>query len=198
MKNNTQLKLALTGLAKLQIALNKKGGPGNDSRLFEIILATQDGILKSFGLPSTTLNEKLLWFNYLPTEGQIDERIEQLHKTASEYLLSRPMPELDILKGAQEDAADPFVILPELKIPTHSYTNFIFNKMLLKKKDTLENIWSELQFVNHPDILDVIGRIGMAEFENEAEVVGILKDSGVKYLDQYLMDSSGLFSDDDY
>ena len=92
MKNNTQLKLALSGLAKLQIALNKKGGPENDSRLFEIILATQDGILKSFGLPSTTINEKLLWFNYLPTEGQIDERIEQLHKTACEYLVSLPLP----------------------------------------------------------------------------------------------------------
>ncbi len=88
MNQNETLKNALTELANLQIVLDKKGGPSEDGQLFEQILAKQDRILKAFGLPISPNNEKLLWFDNLPTNFEIENRIKQLHKTATDYLLS--------------------------------------------------------------------------------------------------------------
>ena len=192
------LQPALTGLSKLQIALDKKGGPSEDGQLFEQILELQDGILKSFGLPVTSANQKLLYFKTLPTDTEVNERIKLLHKTATEYLLSNAKPELKILKDAQEAKQDPFIVLPELKITTHTYTNFIYEEILLKRKDNLENILNELKFVNHPDILDVLGRLGFGTLENEQDVISILKAVGVKYIDQFIIHNSNLLSDDEY
>lgn len=198
MNKHNFLQPALTGLSKLQIALDKKGGPSEDGQLFEQILELQDGILKSFGLPKTPDNEKLLHFKTLLTDTEVNERIKLLHKTATEYLLSNAKPELKTLKDAQETKQDTFMVLPELKITTHSYTNFVYEKILLKRKDNLENILHELKFVNHPDILDALGPLGQGTLENEPAVVSILKAVGVKYIDQFIMHNSNLLSDDDY
>jgi len=161
-------------------------------------LELQDGILKSFGLPATPDNEKLLYFKTLPTDTEVYERIKLLHQTATKYLLSNAKPELQTLRDAQELKQNAFVILPELKISTHTYTIFVYEKILLKGKDKPENILHELKFVNHPDILDALGRLGLGTLENEPTIVSILKAVGVKYIDQFIMHNSNLFSDDDY
>ena len=139
-------------LTKLQISLEKKGGPSEDGELFDEILSIQGEILKSFGLPTSSENEKLLWFSRLPTGLEVENRIKLLHNTATEYLLSNARPDLQVLRDAQELEQDPYIVLPELKICTHIYTLFVYNKMLLKKKDTVENILHELKFVNHPEV----------------------------------------------
>lgn len=190
MKNHHFLKPALTGLAKLQIILNKKGGPSADGQLFDQILVLQEGILKSFGLPPNPNNEELLWFNNLPTDSEVENRIKQLHKTATDYLLSNAQPELQILRNAQEQGQDPFLILPELKITTHSYTLFVYNKILLKKMDTIENILHDLKFVNRPNVLDAIGNLEQDNIENAEEVFEFLKDNGVKYIEQFMISNS--------
>ena len=186
MKNHYFLKPALTGLAKFQIALEKKGGASEDGNLFEEIIAIQAGILKSFGLPANPDNEKLLWFSSLPTDLEVWNIIAQLHKTATDYLLSNAKPELHILKDAQEHNLDPFYVLPELKITTHSYPLFVYSKILLERKDTVENILHELKFVNRPELLSVIGNLEQENVENAAEMVQLLKENGVKYLDDFL------------
>jgi len=193
------LKPALTGLAKLQIALNKKGGPSEDGKLFEQILSLQDGILKNFGLPTSPDNEKLIWFSQLPTDVEVSERAKQLHKTATTYLLSNAKPELQTLREAQEQQQDPMYVLPELQITTHTYTLFVYDKIFLKGKDKLENILHELKFVsNFPDILDAIGRIEQGTLDNEHEVAEFLEKIGVRYLQQFYIHNSNLLSDDDY
>ncbi|MBK6836087.1 MAG: hypothetical protein IPG89_18175 [Bacteroidetes bacterium] len=95
MTNHDSIKPALTELAKLQIALNKKGGPSEDGQLFEQILSLQDSILKSFGIPTSPSNEKLIWFSQLPTDYEVSERVKQLHTTATAYLLSNAKSELN-------------------------------------------------------------------------------------------------------
>ncbi len=193
------LKPALTGLAKLQIALDKKGGPSEDGQLFEQILSLQDGILKSFGLPASPDNEKLIWFSQLPTDEEVNGRVMQLHKTATKYLLSNPTSELQTLREAQNLQENAFAVLPELKIPTHTYTLFVYHKILLQRKDTIENILHELKFVsNFPDILDAIGKIEQGTLDNEPEVAAVLEKIGVRYLQQFYMHNSNLLSDDDY
>jgi hypothetical protein len=181
------LKPALTGLAKLQIALDKQGGPSENGQLFEQILKLQDGILRSFGLPTTTDNEKLVWFSHLPTETELNERIQQLHKKAAEYLLGNTKTELQTLLEAQEQQKDPFEVLPELKITTHTYTIFVYNQILLKKKDTAENILHELKLANHSGLLGAIGNLEQGNIENAEELIQLLKAKGLKYLDDFVL-----------
>ncbi|MBS0645335.1 MAG: hypothetical protein JSR97_01920, partial [Verrucomicrobia bacterium] len=160
MNKQEQIKNALTGLAKLQIALDKKGGPSEDGQLFEEILTLQDGILSSFGLPLTAENTKLLWFNgSVPTQLELTERVKKLNKTAQKYLLSPAKPEAQILKDAQENKASAFSTLPELGITTHSYTIFVYEKILLVKRDKIENVLDEMSIANQPRMLHILGNL---------------------------------------
>lgn len=58
---NSELKESILELAKQQIILVNKGGPFEDGKLFEQILLTQEFILKNFGLPNTSENERLFF-----------------------------------------------------------------------------------------------------------------------------------------
>ena len=187
MNKQEQIKNALTELAKLQIALDKKGGHSEDGQLFEEILTLQDGILRNFGLPPTQENTKLLWFNLsVPTHLEVEERVRQLHKTAKEYLLSPAKPEIQILKDAQENKASAFSTLPELGITTHSYTLFIYEKILLGKRDKIENVLEELRRVNQPRMLAILGHLSEGNMEKPHEVIEVLKHLGLKYIDDFV------------
>lgn len=89
-------------------------------------------------------------------------------------------------------------VLPELKITTHTYTIFVYNKILLKQKDSVENILHDLKFSNHPDILNALGQIQFGTTEQDHDRVKFLEFIGVKYLQQFIMHNSNLLSDDDY
>ena len=198
MTNQDYLQPALIELSTLQIALDKKGGPSEDGQLFEQILELQDAILNSLGLPLTPDNEKLLHCKTIPSTTEVNRQIDLLIKTATAYLLTTAKTELQTLRDAQEHNLDPFFVLPELKIPTHAYTIFVYEKILLKRKDNLENILHELKFVNHPTILDALGRLGFGTLENAATITDILKAVGVKYIEPFIIHNSNLLSDDDY
>lgn len=157
MEKHTVLKPALTGLAKLQITLSQKGGPANDGNLFELILDLQSGILKSFGLPETPENEKLLWFSTIPTDTEVENRITQLHEAAIHHLTTNANSDLQILREAQQENKDPFTILPELNITTHIYMIFVYNEILLGKRDSVENVLHELRFAEKYELLNTIG-----------------------------------------
>lgn len=197
MNQNTTLKNALTELAKLQIALDEKGGPTEDGQLFEQILDVQDEILKSLGLPTSSDNKKLLSFSNFPTGFELQEIIERLYQSATDYLLSPAITELKLLKNALETGEDAFNILPELKIETHVYTIFVYEKILLKKKDTVENVLKELKLSNLDENRDLLGRFAGFD-ENEPELEQQLIEKGIRYTQQFMISNSNLLSDDDY
>lgn len=186
MNEHQFLKPALTELAKLHIALDKQGGPSENGQLFEVILTFQDGILKSFGLPSTTENVKLVWFSHFPTEYELEERVELLHKKAKEYLTANSKTELQSLTEAKEQNNDPFDVLPELKITPHSYTIFVYHQILLRNRDTVENVLHALKLANRSGLLSAIGNLEFGNYKNTSEVIRTLKAEGVKYLDEFL------------
>jgi hypothetical protein len=101
-------------------------------------LKLQNGILKNFGLPGNPDNEKILWFKTIPTDAEVKERLKLLHKTAIEYLLSDAKPDLQTLRDARKHNQDPFIVLAELKICSHSFTHFVYDKILLKKRINLK------------------------------------------------------------
>lgn len=189
----------LPRLASLQMALEENGGPFHDGQLFEQILELQDEILKSYGLPSTPDNVQLLWFKAEPTASEINKRLKSLQDAATAYLLSNAQSELQTLRDAQKMQQDAFYVLPELKIKTHIYTLFVYDKILLKQKDSIQNILYELKFVsNDPEILDTLGRLAQGLLDNEHEVTASLAIRGVRYIQQFIMHNSNLLSDDDY
>jgi len=192
------LEKTLIKLAKLQIHLNQKGGPSEDGQLFEQILSLQEDILKSFGLPISPNYEKLVWFKTVPTSNEIKERINQLHLAATEYLLSDAKSELQILREAQQSQSDTMYVLPELKITQHAYTKFVFDKILLKGKDSVENVLNDLRFCNQPEILNALGKIHYGTTEHDHEIVAFLDTVGVKYLQQFIIHNSNLLDDDIY
>lgn len=173
-------------LAELQIKLDQKGGPSGDGELFEEILSQQDDVLKSFGLPIRRDFEELLWFKSVPTEGELKTREAQLHTAASKFLLSNAKSELQILREAKENQSDPMFILPELKIATHAYTNFIFKEVLLKGNDTPENILHILKLCNTHEILQTLGEIYFGKHKGDPAKIEFLESKGLKYLKEYM------------
>ena len=153
MKQHETLKNALKALAKIQLQIDSNGGPDENGELFEEYFLLRGKILENFGLPNKEEFSKIFWVESLPTELEVDEKIQRLHQAAKDYLLSPAKSELQILKDAQENKQSAFDTLPELGIATHSYTIFIYNQILLPKRDKNENILAELKRVNNPRVL---------------------------------------------
>ena len=217
----------LIALAERQMALRNKGGPSEDGSLFEEIIDNEIAILKRFGLPENPRHLEIVQFETLPDEIEINRRIELLKELATEYLMSEGTPDLKILKKALIFDYDVANILPELKILLHIYTIYVYNVILFKGKDTVENILEELRFVNgEPKILGLIGQMsinyipddiysrseGYLTFQpdilytlddekrylNIWEVVDLLEQKGLKYIRRFIVSHSGLIDDDDY
>lgn len=186
MLTDSVLREKLFELANAQVALQNKGGPFEDGKLFEQILITQEFILNNFGLPNTSENENILRFKSMPLDKEIDYKINELHKTATEYLLSKGKSEIQILKDAQDLQQDAYAVLPELKITTHIYTCFVYDKILLEQKDTIENILEDLKFVNNYKTLNQIWEIVQAKDEDKSNFVVDLKKTDIKYINQFL------------
>lgn len=188
MINQDTLIVELLSLADLQIRLNDKGGPSSDGELFEQVLENQDEILNHFGLPAIPENGKLLWFDKIPSQEELLERITELHNRASTYLLSDTKSELQILRDAQEFGHEAMVVLPELKITTHLYTIFVFNEVLLNNEDTVENVLNELKIANRAENLDALGRLIVEDDEQVlGELFEFLEDNGLLYLDKFII-----------
>ncbi|GHT52576.1 hypothetical protein AGMMS49982_13200 [Bacteroidia bacterium] len=201
-----ELELLLTGFANLNLALEKpKGRKKAKGRRyiggeFELRALYADYILKKLGLPATMANSKLVYFDTLPpTDADIETKIDQLKLRATEYLSSDAKTEIQILKEAQDLNEEAYDVLKKLKIPTHVYTTFIYDEILLKNQDSLENILAELRLVNTcQTILDAVGRIGvLCEFNkynlNNTEIAAVIhyytkeiEIYSLKYLPQYL------------
>lgn len=198
MPNPEMLESTLTNLAELQIQLNKEGGPEVNGLLFEQILGYQNIILKRFGLPIRPDYEKMVYFNVMPTLSELNERIAQLQLAATEYLLAHAKTDIQILREAQEAQSDPMYVLPEIKVSTHTYTIFVYNMILLKGKDSVENVLLDLRICNRPDILNALGQIQYGNIDIDREITEFLESAGVKYLNQFIIHNSDLLSDDDY
>ena len=90
------------------------------------------------------------------------------------------------MKNAQEFNQDVSSVLAELKVKNHSYTHFVFDEILLKKKDTVENVLHELRLTKDIEILTALGHIGFIDDETLKEMTQLLKEVGIKYLDLYI------------
>jgi len=186
MPNIEQLKQELIALAGMQLQIDNLGGPEKSGELLEEYFRLREKILAGFGLPYKEEYSKVFWVKSPLTELEINERIRLLQTVAKEYLLSPVKPELQILADAQENKQSPLSVLPELGVETHSYTIFIFNHILLPKRDTIENILAELKKVNNYKFLNALGNLEQGNIEKPLEVIQFLKDNGFRYVDDFV------------
>ena len=184
-----KLKKDYLALTRMQLDIDKNGGPEKNGALFEEYLRLREKILKRFGLPEIEDFAKLFRVDAEPTQLEIKERVKELHRVATDYRLSTAKPEHQILKDAQENKENPFNVLPELGIETHSYTIFIYNYILLLQRDTIENILAELKKANKYKILNALGNLEQGNVKEPEKLIQKLKQDGIKYLDEFIKTS---------
>ncbi|WP_294079257.1 hypothetical protein [Proteiniphilum sp. UBA5384] len=109
-----------------------------------------------------------------------------LHKVAVDYLMNNVTTEIQLLKDAQESQRNTFHVLAELSLPTHVYMIFVYEEILLKRRDMLENILQEFRFANQPDILNRLGRLEEEELNDKNATVQIFEDIGLNYVRQFV------------
>lgn len=185
MDNN--LHHVLREISNLQLALNKAGGPTKNGELFEEILQIQESVLSKFGLPTNhPACESYLYFETPPTDTEISNRIKLLHELAVDYLSSEPLSDIKILQIARQDYRNALNVLAELSLPTHSYTVFVYEDILLEDKDTIENVLHELRFVSKLGVLQTLGELEQGAIKNETEIIKLLEINGLKYIQQFV------------
>jgi hypothetical protein len=198
MTNPEILESTLANLAELEIQLINEGGPEENGLLFEEILAYQEEILTSFGLPISPIYQDIVSFNTIPTASDIKEIITQLKIAAIDYLSANAKTDLHILQEAIEAKNNPMDVFPEIGIATHTYTTFVYNMILLRGKDSVENVLQDLRHCNQPEILNALGQIVSESEDLDPEISEFLNASGIKYLNQFIIHNSNLLTDDDY
>jgi len=185
-----ELRKNILELAQNTVSLNKRGGPGKASKLFEKVINEEKEILEKIGLPDTPYYQGLLRFESIPWDNEINELIDILKKEKEAQNKKDTSSGLDLLKEAKKSDRDPMFILPQLGITTHVYTLFVYNEILMYGKDEPKNILNELKTANNPEILDITGRMDCdAEWlKNPLETISSLEKKGLKYIRQYAME----------
>ncbi|OYU82643.1 MAG: hypothetical protein CFE24_14975 [Flavobacterium sp. BFFFF2] len=185
-------------LAARQIELRILGGPSNAGNLFEETLNLKENILAKFSLPACATYLNMLEFEDFPTEFELSIKINELHDLASKYYLKKTKTDIQLLQDAQVLGLDAMDVLPELNISTHIYTRFVYDKVLLKNRDSLKNVLRELNYVNEPEILDALGRLAFCECEEAALASAFLDNFRIKYIQPFIYSLSTVISEDDY
>jgi hypothetical protein len=185
-------------LAARQMELSILGGPSIAENLFEETLNLKENILVKFCLPACASYLNLLEFEDFPTEFELCHKINNLHDLAAKYYLKKTKTDIQLLQEAQVLGFDAMDVLPELNISTHIYTRFVYEKVLLKNRDSLKNILRELNYVNEPEILDALGRLAFCEGEEAAMASVFLDNFRIKYIQPFIYSLSTVISEDDY
>ncbi len=106
--------------------------------------------------------------------------------------------EYTILAQAQELKQDASIVLPLLNVIVHPYTEFVINKILVRKFDTIDNISEELKYVNNPEKLDLIDVVNYKTREDFPEIEEELLGKGIKYLNAFLIFKADLIDYEDF
>lgn len=196
--NYNLLKLNMYSLAKNQQLLRATGGPEFNGLLFEEIIALEKEILAQFGLPVCQRYLNFFEFSDDLNDWEIDITISLLKMEADAYLKSSAITDKQLLQQAQENHLPATEVLPELKIPIHIYTLFIYEHVLLKSRDTLDYILEEFNKTKYDKTLDAIGRLVQHDAKLNKLAQNFLEDSQLKYLQAFVFDRFGLMSPDEY
>lgn len=157
---------------------------------YQITLYRQEQkIVQAFKLPDKI---KIYLFLYnrarvLTTdELKVDKLYYELSLIAEKQNNSRLLSNTFIIENAKSNEIDPFDILPDLSISANSYTLFIYNEILLKKREPEEVICQEFHLLKKMDCLTDIYLLCFDSNYPENPIYHELKASGLQFLTDYL------------
>ena len=186
--NPKEIKQKIRQLAFYQNGLTRQEYPTTNSEVLEELFQTRSEILKSFGLPETPEYLGLLDFEDKPTDDEIESTLDLLKSAATAYLLSTPIPDMQLLSEAQNLGIEAMEVLPLLHVSIHLYTLFVYQNILLTGKDSPMNVYEALKKADKPQILEDLGKLALCGsfHQEEKELLARLSHSGIHYLHEYL------------
>jgi hypothetical protein len=185
--NRELVKSKIILLSEKSLLLEKLGGPENNSELFEEIFSLEDDILKSFGLPENSKFAQILKCENIPSNQELEKMISFLENIASEYLLAPTETSISVLAKAKDLKLDAFSVLPELKIITHIYSIFVYEEVLLKEKDTPENVLKELELFNTDESILLVNKLIESFRINTEQNFEKQNISELKYINEFIL-----------
>ncbi|WP_125077671.1 hypothetical protein [Rufibacter latericius] len=176
--------------------LKEKGGPEENTELFEAVIELEEEIMAAYGLPPSHTHLQILWQfteKVSPTSEVLEETQEQLKAAATEHLMAPVKTNLELLQEAKSGKMSAFNVLPEIGQPTHDYPIFLFEEMLLKDKATPEAVLQEMESVKE---LDCYGEVATLLYYHRKTFrrTKIYKDlkPHLQFLDTYLQQLKNL------
>lgn len=186
MNESAMLVEAVVALSKMNQELEDAGGPESEGDLFEEYLAARVDILEKFGLPETEEFLFLLASGDVFTDAEAEEVVAELHQAATRYLLSPVRREVQVLEDAKAEQSNPFNVLLEIGVITHTYTLFVYESILLKQQQPAQEVWACLQKTQQPEVIEALGNLYAAEPAGVEKPLGFLRASGLTYLDEFV------------
>ncbi|GGK78954.1 hypothetical protein ACD591_08740 [Rufibacter glacialis] len=176
--------------------LKEKGGPEENTELFESVVELEEDIMSVFGLPPSHTHLQILWqlTEAVPlSEEAIEETEQQLREAATEHLMAPVKTDLEVLLEAKTEKLSAFNVLPEIGQPTHDYPIFLFEEMLLKSRATPEQVLQEMEKVKE---LDCYGEVATLLYNHrksfrKTKIYKKLKPQ-LQFLDTYLLQLQAL------
>jgi hypothetical protein len=159
--NEQEMKKSIMELAQMNVELNAKGGPGKAGKLFEKLLEKQDEVLETLGLPNTPYYQQLLEFDSVPWDNEFEKLVQLLQHEIENQKAKPQKSDVEILREAVQIKRDGYFILPQIGIPTHCYTLYVYNYILMLEHDSPENVLAELKLAND-GLLNTLGIIGVS------------------------------------
>jgi len=124
----------LEELAKMNVNLEKKGGPSKAGKLFERILEKEQELLEKLHLPNTPYYQDLIHFVSIPWDKEIHDLINLLYREIESQKNKEKKSDIELLIEAKKSNRDPMFILPQLGIQTHVYTLLYTTKIRNKER----------------------------------------------------------------
>ncbi len=170
--------------------LKEKGGPEENTELFESVVELEEDIMAAYGLPPSHTHLQILWqlTETVPlSEEALQETQQQLQVAATEHLMAPVKTNLEVLLEAKNEKLSAFNVLPEIGQPTHDYPIFLFEEMLLKDRATPEAVLQEMEKVKE---LDCYGEVATLLYYHrktfrKTKIYKKLKNK-LQFLDMYL------------
>ena len=186
MNESATLVEAVVALSQMNQQLEDAGGPEAEGNLFEEYLTARVDILEKFGLPETEDFLFLLASADVLTVSEAEDVVAALHQAATSYLLSPVRREVQVLEDAKVEQSNPFNVLPEIGVITHTYTLFVYESILLKQQQPAQEVWACLQKTQQPEVIEALGNLYAAEPASVEKPLGFLRASGLTYLDEFV------------
>jgi len=185
--NELNLRDKIKELAQKNVDLDKKGGPERAGRLFEKCLEIEDAILAYYKIPSNPYYQSFLRFDSVPWDNEIDKLIEFLERESKNLKEGPNKSDVEILIESKARKRDPMFALPAIGVTPHVYSIWVYENILLKSRDMVENVLIEFKRLNY-DLLDTIGNMDNKNEwrKNPEEFIKTMEKKGLIYIRSYV------------